>query len=133
MVFTDGQASDGQRLKIEAEKLKALADRNQTVSVVAVGFGQVDVQELKLIASSDENVIMAQGANAAAGFANLKKMLDKLVDKVCEMLPEDCVLEYTPWSACDAPWPTVAEAEGQARDHRGTQRRQTLPLRKGTA
>lgn len=90
-------------LELQAPKLKALPDRNQTVSVVAVGFGAVDPKELRFIASSDDNVIMAQGANAAAGLANLKKLLDQLVEKVCNNLPQDCVLEYTPWSACDAP------------------------------
>ena len=83
-----------------ARELKALADRNQTVTVVAVGFGKVERTELELIASSDDNVIIAEGREASTGFANLKKLLDQLVEKVCLRLPEDCVLEHTPWSEC---------------------------------
>ena len=87
-------------LHYEAQNLKTLPDRNQTVTVVSVGFGRVDRTELELIASSDDNVIIAEGRDASTGFANLKKLLDQLVEKVCLRLPEDCVLEHTPWSEC---------------------------------
>jgi len=100
VVFTDGDASDEKALAIEAQKLKRLADRNQTVTVVSVGFGKVDQTELELIASSDDNVIIAEGRDASTGFANLKKVLDQLVEKVCLRLPKDCVLEHTAWSEC---------------------------------
>lgn len=126
IVMTDGHASDGKcdssegtciastdkcssgdegdcTLVNAAPKLTALADRNQTVTVVSVGFGQVDLTELKLIASDESNVIRAQGQDAASGLAALKKLLNLLVAKVCGNLPHDCVIGYTPWSACDAP------------------------------
>ena len=90
-------------LEVQAPKLKALADRNQTVTVVSVGFGKVDLKELEFIASSKENVIMAEGNNAAEGLKKLQNLLDKLVKKVCSNLPRDCVVEYDEWSACDAP------------------------------
>ena len=88
--------SDNERLGIEAQKLKTLVDRNQTVTVVSVGFGRVDRAELELITSSDDNVVIAEGQDASTGFANLKKLLDQLVENVCLCLPEDCVLEHIP-------------------------------------
>ena len=103
VVMTDGRATDGQckedytcdedtlrcnnpgpgkpkecRLVYSAPKLKALEDRNQTVTVISVGFGVVDEEELKFIASEDDNVVMAQAADAASGLASLKKLLNNI-------------------------------------------------------
>merc|ERR1719305_498540 len=129
LVFTDGQATDGKckgvgytcnqttqrcedsdgkrdgkscRLVVQAEKLQNLPDRNTTVTVVSVGFGNINADELRLMASGDgdDNTIIAQGRDASAGLAELRKVMGKLVDKVCTNLPMDCVIEYTEWSQC---------------------------------
>jgi hypothetical protein len=129
LVFTDGQATDGKcksvgykcnkdtqmcensagqrdgrscKLIVQADKLQKLPDRNATVTVVSVGFGNINADELRLMASGDgnANTIIAQGADASAGLATLETLLGTLVDKVCLNLPVDCVIEYTDWSKC---------------------------------
>ena len=129
LVFTDGYASDGAcripgetcnkekqkcfsttrassgmscKLLVQAPKLKALPDRNATVTVVSVGFGNVNAPELKSISSGEdnENTIIAQGKDASEGLAALKKLLGTLVEKVCLNLPVDCVVTYNDWTPC---------------------------------
>jgi hypothetical protein len=87
---------------VQAKKLQNLPDRNATVTVVSVGFGDINADELQLMASGDgnANTIIAQGADASAGLATLETLLGTLVDKVCLNLPVDCVIEYTEWSKC---------------------------------
>jgi hypothetical protein len=90
------------KLVTQAPRLKALPDRNATVTVVSVGFGQVDADQLRFMASGDgdENTIIAQGEDASAGLAALRELLGNLVEKVCLNLPVDCVFTYTEWSEC---------------------------------
>jgi len=123
VVFTDGKATDGLckegetcnhqtgmcsggkdscKLLVQAPMLQELPDRNGTVTVVSVGFGQIDADELSLIASGEgsNNTIIAQGTDASAGLVALHKLLGSLVEKVCLNLPVDCVFDYTDWSEC---------------------------------
>merc|ERR1711939_654060 len=90
------------KLVAQAEKLQNLPDRNATWAVVSVGFGNINADELRLMASGDgdNNTIIAQGRDASAGLTELKVLMGKLVDKVCTNLPVDCVIEYTEWSQC---------------------------------
>merc|ERR1712025_440333 len=128
IVLTDGQATDGSckagqtcdmdkqtcldasgrdtgkscKLLVQAPRLKNIQDRNETVTVVSIGFGDIDADELRLISSGegDNNTIIARGTDASAGLAALHKLLGNLVEKVCLNLPVDCVVEYTDWSEC---------------------------------
>merc|ERR1711985_79728 len=90
------------KLLVQAPRLKNTPDRNGTVTVVSVGFGDIDEDELRLISSGegDNNTIIAQGTDASAGLAVMHKLLGNLVEKVCLNLPVDCVVEYTDWSEC---------------------------------
>ena len=85
MVFTDGRSNSRSGTITEAQRLKALPDLDQTVTVVAVGFGNVDKNEIQAIASSPANAIIAQGSGAAAGLTKLGTMLEQLVATVREV------------------------------------------------